>query len=425
MAKSKKVKLELTIEKKKSCAERINRSFSILNHSNTKVGRMRKRIWQSHVDSLHRFMLTSSLLNSSNLSKSVLILILGANDFIKWFLWIYFSNANVQNQQWINQEYYLAFLRYNIAGFFLFWGMVWICIRLKDSAIIQKYMPYIAVITRCSIYMFNGYCVGIGSPATIAAYVNLICLGLVLFTRDIVYSALIPMTIALLALIFLSTYQLIPYAPLFSDALNQSILIYNTFWVYSMLIIYIPIFFASVVIFEILLLQWRNRENLVNEISQKDPLTGVFNRRVIDRDLEKLHQLNSSYAVVLIDLDHFKSINDRFGHDVGDHVLRRVAKVLDANIRGNDMVGRFGGEEFLMILQTSYLDQIIEIAERCRKQIEQEHFVINDNLSIQITASFGISIYQNGMTHEQVIKRADQALYVAKEQGRNQIQCAI
>ena len=319
MAKSKKVKLELTIEKKKSCAERINRSFSILNHSNTKVGRMRKRIWQSHVDSLHRFMLTSSLLNSSNLSKSVLILILGANDFIKWFLWIYFSNANVQNQQWINQEYYLAFLRYNIAGFFLFWGMVWICIRLKDSAIIQKYMPYIAVITLCSIYMFNGYCVGIGSPATIAAYVNLICLGLVLFTRDIVYSALIPMTIALLALIFLSTYQLIPYAPLFSDALNQSILIYNTFWVYSMLIIYIPIFFASVVIFEILLLQWRNRENLVNEISQKDPLTGVFNRRVIDRDLEKLHQLNSSYAVVLIGLDHFKSINDRFGHDVGDH----------------------------------------------------------------------------------------------------------
>ena len=286
-------------------------------------------------------------------------------------------------------------------------------------------MPYIAVITLCSIYMFNGYCVGIGSPATIAAYVNLICLGLVLFTRDIVYSALIPMTLALLALIFLSTYQLIPYAPLFSDALNQSILIYNTFWVYSMLIIYIPIFFASVVIFEILLLQWRNRENLVNEISQKDPLTGVFNRRVIDRDLEKLHQLNSSYAVVLIDLDHFKSINDRFGHDVGDHVLRRVAKVLNANIRGNDMVGRFGGEEFLIILQTSYLDQIIEIAERCRKQIEQEYFVINDNLSIQITASFGISIYQNGMTHEQVIKRADQALYVAKEQGRNQIQCAI
>ena len=178
-------------------------------------------------------------------------------------------------------------------------------------------------------------------------------------------------------------------------------------------------------IFEILLLQWRNRENLVNEISQKDPLTGVFNRRVIDRDLEKLHQLNSSYAVVLIGLDHFKSINDRFGHDVGDHVLRRVAKVLNTNIRGNDMVGRFGGEEFLMILQTSYLDQIIEIAERCRKQIEQEYFVINDNLSIQITASFGISIYQNGMTHEQVIKRADQALYVAKEQGRNQIQCAI
>lgn len=388
-------------------------------------GRMSKSIWHRQIDSLHQFMLRSSLLNSSNLTKSILILILGANDFIKWFLWIYFSNANPQNQQWINQDHYLPFLIYNVAGFMLFWGMVWVCIRFKHASFTQQYMPYIAVIVLCSIYMFNGYFIGIGSPATIAAYVNLICLGLVLFTRNIVYTALIPMTVVLLALIFLSAYQIIPYAPLFSEALNQSILIYNTFWVYSMLIIYIPIFFASVVIFEILLLQWRNRENWVNEISQKDPLTGVFNRRVIDRDLKKLHQLNSSYAVILIDLDHFKSINDRFGHDVGDHVLRRVAHVLSVNIRGNDMVGRFGGEEFLMILQTSDLDKMKEIAERCRQQIEQENFIIQDNLTIQITASFGISIYQDGMTHEQVIKRADQALYLAKEQGRNQVQCAI
>lgn len=73
--------------------------------------------------------------------------------------------------------------------------------------------------------------------------------------------------------------------------------------------------------------------------------------------------------MILIDLDHFKSINDRFRHDVGDHVLRRVAHVLSVNIRGNDMVGRFGGEQFLMILQTSDLDKMKEIAERCRQQI--------------------------------------------------------
>ena len=202
----------------------------------------------------------------------------------------------------------------------------------------------------------------------------------------------------------------------------------NSFWLGSTIYFSAPPFLLGVFILNTILKQWSARESYVTQLSRKDGLTSIYNRRMLNEFLLQLDETDTSnypYAILLIDLDHFKSINDRFGHDVGDHVLRRVAKVLNTNIRGNDMVGRFGGEEFLMILQTSYLDQIIEIAERCRKQIEQEYFVINDNLSIQITASFGISIYQNGMTHEQVIKRADQALYVAKEQGRNQIQCAI
>ena len=269
--------------------------------------------------------------------------------------------------------------------------------------------------------MFNGFCIGIASPATIAAYVNLICLGLVLFTRDIVYSALIPMTLVLLGLIFLSAYQIIPYAPLFSEATNQSVLINNTFWVYSMLINYIPIFFASIVIFEVLLLQWRNRENLVNEISQKDPLTGVFNRRVIDHSLVDLDQNDLGYSIILIDLDYFKKINDEYGHDVGDHVLRRVAKVLSSNVRGGDLVGRFGGEEFLMILQGKNLDQVVAVAERCRKQIEMENFAIHDDLNINISASFGVATFRLGMTYDQIVKHADQALYMAKKKGRNQV----
>lgn len=382
---------------------------------------MQKKMWGRTIETVHHFMVNSSLLNTSNLNKSILILILGGNDFIKWFLWLYFAHRNPEQQQWLNQALYPQYVSYYVIGFCLFWLLIFIAIRFKSSMFIQRYLPFVAVWYLCSVYMFNGYSIGIGSPATIAAYVNLICLGLVLFSRDIVYSALIPMTSALLILIYLSATQMIPYAPLFSPSLNHSILIYNEFWVYSMLINYIPIFFGSVVIFEILLIQWRNRENLINEISQKDPLTGVLNRRMIDQNLKSSSQEDCDYSVVLIDLDFFKTVNDRYGHDVGDHVLRRVAKVLSANVRGSDVVGRFGGEEFIMILKGKDIELIQVIAERCRKQIETEIFHITDDLEIKITASFGISSYDDGLTHEQVVKQADLALYLAKHQGRNRV----
>lgn len=385
---------------------------------------MNNTILQRSIDFLHHFMVNSSLLNTSNLNKCIVVLFLGGLDFIIFLLWIYYSSTRLDYYQWLNTEFYLVYVVYALFGISTCWILGLICFYFKKNHFIQKFMPYICVWYLCINYMISGYCIGILSPAMIAAYVNMIFLGLVLFTRDIVYSTLIPMTIVLLVLIFLSIHQLIPYAPLFSDALNQSVLVENMFWVYSMLIIYLPIFICSVLIFEVLLLQWQNRENLINEISQKDPLTGVFNRRVIDHNLKNLHQTVQACSVILIDLDHFKAVNDGFGHDVGDHVLRRIAKVLSANVRGSDIVGRFGGEEFIMILQSKGIDQVREIAERCRKQIEAECFMIREGMNICITASFGFSVYRTGMTYEQLIKQADQALYLAKANGRNQVQCA-
>lgn len=382
---------------------------------------MINQFWQKSRECLDRFMASSTLLDSNNLIKSIIILILGANDFIKWIIWLVVSNSHVEYQQWINQEFVSPFLTLQVASIFIFWILIFICHYYKEYKFTQNYMPYIATGFVCGVYLFNGYCIGMTNPATIAAYVNLVCLGLVLFTRNIVYSVLIPFTLAILTLIFLSAYDQIAYAPLFSEKLNHSVLNQNKFWVFSMMIIYIPIFFTSIVIFEVLLLQWRNREKLVNEISQKDPLTGVFNRRVLDETLIKLAQSSKDYFILLLDLDHFKTINDRYGHDVGDHVLRRVAKVLDINIRGQDIVGRYGGEEFMLILPAKQLHQVQTIAERCRKQIESENFTLSNGVTLHVSASFGIASSQ-GFSYEQVIKHADQALYIAKENGRNQVQ---
>ena len=112
-----------------------------------------------------------------------------------------------------------------------------------------------------------------------------------------------------------------------------------------------PILITCLILFEILLSQWRHRERLIQHLSQIDPLTNTFNRRRISQSLEYFHQQDphNPYAVVLLDLDHFKNINDQFGHHTGDTVLIAVSQKLGLHLRESDVVGRFGGEEFILI----------------------------------------------------------------------------
>ena len=124
---------------------------------------------------------------------------------------------------------------------------------------------------------------------------------------------------------------------------------------------------------------------------------------------------------MVLDLDLFKSINDTYGHDVGDRVLRDVAQVLSLSLRDNDLVGRFGGEEFVLLLCEKQLPHAIQIAERCREKIEQLIIECGDRQNIQVTASFGVATWQPGLTKEVVLRQADQALYLAKHNGRNQV----
>lgn len=125
--------------------------------------------------------------------------------------------------------------------------------------------------------------------------------------------------------------------------------------------------------------------------------------------------------MVLLDLDFFKHINDNFGHDIGDDVLQNVARILSRVLREGDVVGRFGGEEFILVLPHKNLQQALDIAERCRKEIEQAQFTVDKKTRIKVTASFGIAISNALLTKEAVIRHADQALYMAKKQGRNQV----
>ncbi|MET3053952.1 sensor domain-containing diguanylate cyclase [Pseudomonas alkylphenolica] len=152
--------------------------------------------------------------------------------------------------------------------------------------------------------------------------------------------------------------------------------------------------------------------------AQSDPLTGLANRRAMSAALETLTQTQRPYAVLALDIDHFKRVNDTFGHDVGDDALKQVAAIIAANSREQDLACRAGGEEFVLILPEANLEVAREIAERIRHTIATTPVPQVGTLTISIgVASRSIET----PTAESVLKRADQQLYHAKESGRNRV----
>jgi two-component system, cell cycle response regulator len=164
----------------------------------------------------------------------------------------------------------------------------------------------------------------------------------------------------------------------------------------------------------------------LRHMSQTDSLTGLENRRHIESRLEEMFEhakrLAEPFSCVMVDLDKFKSVNDEFGHQAGDAVLRQLAKILKHEVREIDHAGRYGGEEFILLLTGTVLDAAVTFAERCRRAIEGHTFTFEGG-SLQRTASFGVA----GWPHPKItscdalVRAADDALYVAKETGRNRV----
>lgn len=167
------------------------------------------------------------------------------------------------------------------------------------------------------------------------------------------------------------------------------------------------------------------RESL-REQSIRDSLTGLFNRRFFEefliRELARAGRKTRHISMVLLDLDHFKKINDTFGHGAGDMVLRRVGPVLQAHVRGSDIACRIGGEEFLLLLAELSLPTAVQRAERVRKALHELSLKYEDKPLGPITASFGAAAYpDHGRTVDALFRAADEALYQAKRTGRDKV----
>lgn len=168
----------------------------------------------------------------------------------------------------------------------------------------------------------------------------------------------------------------------------------------------------------------RDSYQRVEQLAVRDELTGVYNRRgligCLEEERERSNQTGGTFSIVVFDLDHFKSVNDTYGHVVGDHLLSEFAARLHERLRTVDVLGRYGGEEFVVMLMGARLAGATRIAERLREYIAQSKW---DDLvpGLALTISGGVAEYRPGEPLEALLDRADQALYEAKRGGRNRI----
>ena len=174
--------------------------------------------------------------------------------------------------------------------------------------------------------------------------------------------------------------------------------------------------------------QLESANTKLQELALRDGLTGLLNRRYwescLEREFARHQRYDSPVSLVIFDIDHFKRVNDTYGHQTGDEVIRSVAEITSRLARETDFAGRYGGEEFVVLLPGTHLDGAAQFAERLRQAVEQQVLDYQGS-PLSYTISLGVATISDDMANYQILlERADKALYASKEQGRNRVTLA-
>ena len=224
-----------------------------------------------------------------------------------------------------------------------------------------------------------------------------------------------------------------------TDVLNTSLVLYDNAFltkveklrmvqIGAILVICITLVLEAFAIFMPLVARVRRYADRLREISMTDMLTGIGNRRYFvkraQQEIRRAERLNKDLCLCMLDIDHFKAINDQHGHAAGDYVLREFVEIIKSAIRLEDDLARIGGEEFILLLPASDIENALIVAERVRQRLEERPFVLPEtNQSLKITASFGLAQIDTRKEDdvETAMGQADEALYMSKEAGRNRV----
>lgn len=166
----------------------------------------------------------------------------------------------------------------------------------------------------------------------------------------------------------------------------------------------------------------------LHRVAVTDPLTGTYNREFLQQrlpaEIEQAADRDRPLSIAIVDVDHFKPVNDQHGHGVGDLVLAEVARRLRSAIRGGDLLVRYGGEEFIAVLPKADAGRAWEVGERMRQRVAERAFEVGDGLALLLRISVGVAQWRSGEKMPDLIQRADVALYAAKQRGRNRVEVA-
>ena len=365
------------------------------------------------------------ILNWNNIQRCILMFGLFILVKFFWILWKVYIYLTPEVQNFVNMSTMALQLRIELLSVLL--AAIFIIVLLyfsnQTDSIIDRILPYFAVNVFALTLLFDGYCAGLFSPNTLANIACYVLVGYILFTPRVM-GVVIMITAVSFAWVAMQTFNgKLNYAPIFNFETIGYSSYKNPFWLASVNYFSVPILVISVLVLLLILKQWRERENYITHLGHLDPLTGIYNRRMLNQELAYLDQNKSQslHAIFMLDLDHFKQINDRYGHMVGDQVLGKVAGILKENIRNSDILGRYGGEEFLILLKNINVEKAKEVAERCRAALNDLDHPIKPDQVIKVSGSIGVSFITDGEDAMHALNAADEALYKAKALGRNRI----
>tara|TARA_Y100001934_G_scaffold240502_3_gene294879 strand:- start:803 stop:1999 length:1197 start_codon:yes stop_codon:yes gene_type:complete len=369
----------------------------------------------------------TDLLDWSDRDKSLLLSVLTGLMMLGFLGWLLFTvHYTGFGEQFLSPEgaaLAQTIFLFNVTGWLLLigWGIA-----------LHKRKRHSVVYPNVCIHFFGfsflgvGYVMGLYNPVMGLVLVGSPLTGFILFDFKRVTCSLVIHILMVLVIYVLIVQGALQYAPLLkADPVTKDLV--SVYWVNSMIAFSTP-FLAMVFGFTyVLLRRWQIRESQIRDLAVTDPLTGLSNRRALfdqfSYELARSRRSASPVSVCVMDLDHFKQINDRHGHGAGDRVLEVVAQVLKGSLRETDRVGRIGGEEFMLLMPETDLNGAALVIERCRKAIESQSIALSD-VSIAVTASFGVACAhaEEVLSEEQIFCQADTALYRAKEKGRNRVE---
>ncbi|MEC7119659.1 MAG: GGDEF domain-containing protein [Pseudomonadota bacterium] len=360
-------------------------------------------------------------------TKAMLLLIATSLQIIGYAYWAIFVSLVDTLSVYVNFVELRRSWMVNACGLILLLLAALVYLKFLDREKTSFGFLALVVVAYVAMMISGGYSSGLASLPLGVVLTGATFVGIIMFPSRITVPVFLGALIAISTLAYLTATKILPYAPLFVARTVQDAdyFAYTLFYFLSQFYFILPFLLVVMLVSHEFLQQWREREERIRQLSEIDPLTQLYNRRMMQERLTALlnRQESIPVAVIIIDLDFFKVINDTHGHLAGDRVLQRVAEVLRGALRPTDIAARFGGEEFVLVLDGVTCHSAKKVAERCRRLI-QSTVVLNDmGQPIALSGSVGVACQCSGTggSVDQVFREADAALYAAKLGGRNRV----